>query len=386
MNSLLNKKSETIKKNSLPGPFSLLGQAWKLYRKNFKTLTVLSFIASISSLSDSIFSYLDGINYKLSPTLVVPVTIATTGVWFWGIVSMLFAIIDEKNGISIKEALIKGLKKLVPYTWLVFLSIFVLFGGFLFFIIPGIIFFVWFYMDIFVLAKENIGGMSALLRSREYIRGYFWSVASRILFIVVIFQIAFWVSSYIFKLFHLPLYMVLILNVIVSIISGIFGLIYGFLLYKSLKSIKGEITPRSSSKDKVFFVICGILGAIIPVILIMLYLLFLFVIPLSLNRSDTTQMLPFNYKLKDSPLVANRKIIQSALEKYYSDHGIYPPNLEDLVPEYLSSVPLNPVTGKQFKYVLQENSKKYKLCLGIRQDVCYAPKIPESATIQIPEV
>ena len=226
----------------------------------------------------------------------------------------------------------------------------------------------------YVSIAENTFGMNALLKSREYIRGYFWSVASRVLFILVINQIAFWVSSYVFKFFHLPLYIVLIFSVIISIIIMIFNLIYGFLLYKNLKSIKGEITLRPSSRNKAFFIICGIIGAIIPIILIILYLLFLFVIPSNFNTSEKSPTTPLNYKFGDSPLVANRNLIQAALEKYYSDHGLYPFSLGELVPKYLSSVPWNPVTRKQYKYALQENGKKYKLCLGISPDVCYVPR------------
>lgn len=291
----MNNKPKTIKNNSLPGPLSLLVQAWRLYRRNFKVLTTLSFIASFSTLIDSILSSLEGINIKSAPALVIPITIAAIGISFWGTISMLYAIINEKNKISIEEALVKGLKKLVPYTWLVILSVFIMLGGFILLVVPGIILFVWLYMADFVLIAENTRGMNALLKSTEYIRGYFWSVAGRVLFISMIIQIPFWVFYYIFKLINLPVFLALTFNVFASIIITIFNRTYGFLIYKHLKSIKGEITIRSSSGSKTFFIIFGILGVIIPIVLMILFLMFLFVIPSNFNtaqKSPTTIQIP----------------------------------------------------------------------------------------------
>lgn len=98
--------------------------------------------------------------------------------------------------------------------------------------------------------------------------------------------------------------------------------------------------------------------------------MFVFVISPDFKISAKTPTMPFNYKLNDSPLVANRKLIETALEAYYSDHSLYPYSLEKLVPEYLPSIPLNPETKKQYNYVLEENGKKYKLCLDESQSVC----------------
>lgn len=358
----MNNQHKIVKNNSLPGPISLLKQTWKIYRRNFKILLVLSLLVSFGSLTSNIFlPFLDGISFKSEQILAVPIVIAIVGlISFWGFVATLYAI-KEENGIDIREALSKGLKKLFPNLWVITLSIFIMLGGFFLFVIPGIIFLVWFYMSNFVLVAENVGGMSALLKSRNYVRGYFWAVAGRILFVWIISILTFWAPIYLFKLLHLPPYVNSIYSFIYDVLSTPFYLIYGFLLYKHLKSIKEEATFRSSSKNKAFFIVCGVLGAIIPIILIM----FWFFSPVP-QKSPKTQ---FNYKL-ENPIRENVEEIQSALGKYYSDHGQYPPSLEDLTPEYLSSIPLVLGAKQEYYYVLQENGKKYKLCGDKFRAIC----------------
>lgn len=364
---ILNNQSKTIKNNSLPGPIYLLKQAWKIYKRNFKTLAIISLITYLSSLVPSILSFLGGISFKSSPALYVSITIVTIAISFWGVVAMLYVIKDEKNEINIKESLIKGWKKLFPYVWVLFLSVFIMSGGFFLLLIPGILFSIWFSMGSFVLVVENVGGMNVLLTSKEYVRGYFWAVTGRILLSWIIYIIVFWMPTYLFKLLNLSSYIVSIYSAIGSMIGGTFYLIYGFLLYRHLRSIKGEITLSPSPRNKVFFILYGILGFMIPIILIIMYL---WVIPSSFYISRRNPMTQFNYKLDESSLVVNRKSVQTALEEYYSDRGLYPSSLEDLVPKYLSSVPLNPITKTQFNYVFQENGKKYRLCLDKSQAIC----------------
>ena len=61
---------------------------------------------------------------------------------------------------------------------------FLLGGAYALFIIPGIIFQVWFSLSVIVLIAEGRSGTEALLASREYVRGHDWAVFSRIGFLV----------------------------------------------------------------------------------------------------------------------------------------------------------------------------------------------------------
>lgn len=55
------------------------------------------------------------------------------------------------------------------------------FGGFLLFIIPGVIFFVWFAFSLYAVALDQKKNTNALRQSRELVRGHWWDVAVRLL-------------------------------------------------------------------------------------------------------------------------------------------------------------------------------------------------------------
>jgi hypothetical protein len=85
-----------------------------------------------------------------------------------------------------------------PWLWIAALSTCVVFGGFMLFIIPGVIvsFYIAFAMYAFI--DEDARGMSALQRSRELVTGNFWNILSRfVVFILIIlgFSILFGITA-----------------------------------------------------------------------------------------------------------------------------------------------------------------------------------------------
>lgn len=78
-----------------------------------------------------------------------------------------------------------------PWLWIAALSACVVLGGFLLFIIPGLIisFYIAFAMYSFI--DEDTRGMSALQRSRALVTGNFWEILSRfVVFILIIFGLS----------------------------------------------------------------------------------------------------------------------------------------------------------------------------------------------------
>ena len=71
-----------------------------------------------------------------------------------------------------------------------------------------------------------------------------------------------------------------------------------------------------------------------------------------------------NTTLQDSALdikrTADMRAIQSALEVYRADNDKYPFSLSDLQP-YISSVPLDPTTNKQYEYTVGKGGVSYTL-------------------------
>jgi hypothetical protein len=98
-----------------------------------------------------------------------------------------------------------------------------------------VLFSVWFYFAPFVLADGGSRGMGALLESREYVRGHWFAVFFRILFIWGLYAL----------LLLVPLAGPLLALVFLPLI-----LFYNAVLYDNLKSLQGGVrfTPRSGAK------------------------------------------------------------------------------------------------------------------------------------------
>ncbi|OGF27543.1 hypothetical protein A2303_01640 [Candidatus Falkowbacteria bacterium RIFOXYB2_FULL_47_14] len=104
-------------------------------------------------------------------------------------------------------------------------------------VVPGIIAAINYGFALWFLVYEGVGGVSAIKRSRELVRGYWWAVAGRLLLLQALF----------FLLIVLPLTFtknetfVVIWNFVSQIVSFAFMpfvLIYSHLIYQNLRKIK----------------------------------------------------------------------------------------------------------------------------------------------------
>lgn len=176
----------------------------------------------------------------------------------WSRVSLLYVIKEREQKIGIKESFRKGWHKIISYLWLSILAGFIIMGGYLLFIIPGIILGVWFSLASYVLVSEDKKGMTALLRSKQLIKGYWGKVFWRFLVLGLIVLLISLVAGFI------PL----VRNIIYLFIAP-FSITFGFLIYENLKQLKEGIPfEPPKRKTKVGFILIGILGLIlIPAII-----------------------------------------------------------------------------------------------------------------------
>jgi general secretion pathway protein G len=58
-------------------------------------------------------------------------------------------------------------------------------------------------------------------------------------------------------------------------------------------------------------------------------------------------------KARESSLRANLAVMRDSIDKYYSDHGRYPTQLQDLVEKrYLRAIPVDPMTDSDRSWVI----------------------------------
>jgi hypothetical protein len=372
-----DKTSKDPVKKKLKSPTNLLKDTWDLYKVRIKTLLgivlvlflaifvigmaalfvfgILGFFVFPDSISYLPFSEQLAIgegNILITVTfflLVVVLFILILVIQAWGQVALLYAIKDSDEEIGVKESFRRSRSKILSYFWLVFLNGLVVVGGFLLFVIPGIIFVVWFSLSTFVFVSEDIRGMNALLKSREYVRGRWLAVFGRFFFIGVLFLIVYAVPSYTFELLGMSS-VGDIYEGISSLFINPFGVIYSFLLYKNLKSVKGEFefTPATRTKATSIIGISGLL--LIP---ILLGIVALVVINPSAQLS----------KARDAARASNQLSLKRSLEMYRIDKGKYPANLDQLIPEYLSKISEDLDSDSNYEYVQLERGESYQLCV-----------------------
>lgn len=167
--------------HSLPSAGALLQEALSLYVKRFSifmgiTMLTLAPLALVVALP-FVAVLGTGMVFLLAVLLVLFVAIGSA----WGQIALIYAIKDTEERIGIMESYRRGWGKILSYWWMSFLTSIIIFGGLFLFVIPGIIFSVWFSLGIFVLIAEDRKGMDALLKSREYVRGRWGSVFWRFL-------------------------------------------------------------------------------------------------------------------------------------------------------------------------------------------------------------
>ena len=240
--------------STLPSAPKILKEAWAIYKARFGVFMGIGIIpalvvgAIIALLTAGEFLTSKFVPSTSNPGALIALAAASLGaativflLYFWSQTALAYAVKDEQEKIGVREAYKRGWHKIISYWWISILIGFIIMGGFLLLFIPGVIFAVWFSLSIFILIAEGQKGMNALLKSKEYVKGKWWSVLGRLLFIgilVSIISLAIVVPLVIFKI---P-YGQDIASFIAMLFIAPLSFSYLFLIYKHLKNLKGEIS------------------------------------------------------------------------------------------------------------------------------------------------
>src|SRR3989344_9631666 len=254
--------------HKFPGFIDLLKESWKVYAQNFKlffklillSLAFLLVFVLVGAVALAIFSF-TGFSLILIVIGVISV-LAIIVSQLWIQVAMMFAVktlLDGKTVSSIKNLLELAKPLILPYLGLSLVSMFLVVGGYMLFLIPGFILSIWFWFGMFVLIDENKRGMNVLLVSRDYIKGFIVKVFTRWFLFGILTAV---VSSLPSLLLKDTSYEGLssIYSTVISFIITPLSLIYGYLLYKSLKAQKPDLKPDLSRNRKLKYVGVAVLG------------------------------------------------------------------------------------------------------------------------------
>lgn len=78
--------------------------------------------------------------------------------------------------------------------------------------------------------------------------------------------------------------------------------------------------------------------------------------------------------------------IRESLDTYFTANKAYPESLTQLVPAYLTVLPLDPETGKSYNYIPAKNIDNYQLCVSFetKAPVCISPVAANTLPIVVP--
>lgn len=341
--------------SSLPGPLKILSQSWAIYKQRIGTflgITIIPFLISILLLA--VFNFISNYNYEewlinrltdsgsgvyMAGLIIILTVLFTIIIYFiqiWSQVALIYAVKDREERINVIESYRRGWHKIFPFWWLSILMGFIILGAFLFLIIPGIIFATWFSLAFFILIAEDLKGMDALLKSKEYVKGKWSQVFGRFLFIGGLLLIIYLIPIIVFNVLKFPLAEEITQSVVGLFLSPLV-IIYGFLIYSNLKLIKGDFSFLPSVKQKATFVIIAIIGIlIIPI-------LFLSIFFSSLGSARE--------KAKDAQRQSDIRQISLAMEMFYdyeNDTYLSSETMPQVIGDYLDPAPKDPLGSSYF--------------------------------------
>ncbi|MDD2758647.1 MAG: hypothetical protein PHD72_04790 [Patescibacteria group bacterium] len=186
----------------------IIKNSWQIYAENFKKLLaymLLLFIPNfILGLSGFFSLYLD--KYATSDyfvlinnVIIVVIFVASIVFTLWAALAMtknLGSLAANKGAVNWREALSSTSHLIWPVIYTSLLVMLIVLGGTILFIIPGIIFSIWYTFTYYAIIFEEKKGTAALTVSKSLVVGRWWSILWRVLAPAVFYSVILLIINY----------------------------------------------------------------------------------------------------------------------------------------------------------------------------------------------
>jgi len=262
----------------LQGPVKLFTSAWNVFKNNWKMLVSIAIAPSVILFIGQLLMQVQ------SPVLlVIGIIIGIVGT----VVSVVMqpAMIDAIHRLAHEPGVIltvgtqykTGFRYFWSVLFLIILACLIFFGSGLLFLIPALVIGIYISLYIFVRVLDDKKGFSAFTESYSLVKGRWWGVFGRMLFLVLIYAIGALIIAGITFLIESTfaidsnsvagMIIAMILNLIFIGTVGPVALAYIYNLYVSLKETRLADVPVSGFKKwLVAFLIIGILVLIFGIL------------------------------------------------------------------------------------------------------------------------
>lgn len=187
-------QSAAVTHLSIPGPKALAKEAWEIYKKRVFTIAGIAVVQFLLSFAILLVGVILGVIlffvlggkpttpiFVIGGVLLFIVLVAEfyLSLWFLPAYSITYRDWQKPSGIV---EIIKASRAYMRATLLTgIISGLLVLGAVFAFVVPAIVFRMWFMFWIFVVIIDKRQGLSALHTSREYVRGRFWQVVGRVI-------------------------------------------------------------------------------------------------------------------------------------------------------------------------------------------------------------
>ncbi len=279
-----------------PGPIELFKESWHLYKNRFWVLLGIYIIPSFLVLVATIVvggGAAIGVLLGAKINLVVAVVLAILAVLIflafiyigvWAQTALLVAIkgsgeqLDFRQSFKMASGKVFSLFGASLLSGLAVSAIMLVGGGIIFvlyaFVLPkeaifyvlegliGLVVLIWsikigveLSFGTYVVVGDNTKALSGVLRSRDYVKGRWWAIFLRVIFLAAVAIVYYLVSAAVVSLLaKLPggagLILSSLVNIVLSVIAPPLFVVYAYKIYEHLRAVKGEsqIPVDKSSK------------------------------------------------------------------------------------------------------------------------------------------
>lgn len=245
----------------------IIGNSWQYFAENFKKiapymayLLIPNFVLGFAGIASL---YLD--RYATSDAFVMTNNIIVLAIFVASIIFMLWvtmalaknlgSIVTKKPFLGYKESFSATSHLIWPIIYTSLLVVLIVMGGTILFIVPGIIFSIWYCFTYYAILFEEKRGVAALSASKSLVSGRWWKIFWRLLapaiFYSVIFVVISSAATSLLKLIMPIDFTFLIINgIVTSILSALVSPLTALTTVLLYFSAKENPVPKSLTETK----------------------------------------------------------------------------------------------------------------------------------------
>lgn len=166
-------------------PKDILLKSWQIFKINWQEFTKVTVWLLILAVLSAFLSYFDQatflmfVNYTFPLYVAISALVFVVGLWVNIVLARLVWSALHQTPIERRKTMHDSWRDTVSYLWVSVLVGVIVAVGAVLFIVPGVIFGIWYSFAALIFALEGVKGYGALKKSKALVQGRFWPVVWR---------------------------------------------------------------------------------------------------------------------------------------------------------------------------------------------------------------